>query len=391
VGFRLIDRGWRDEFDRAAKLRVKDLLIVSPFLQHGSVKRLLRDASRVRVLTRFNVNHFYEGVSSLDALDALLERRAKVKGVRHLHAKMYVFGRQRAFVTSANLTDAAVMRNHELGFVTDEPDVIRQCRDYFEGLWGRAGRALTSKTLSSWRQEVDAARAKPDMPARTRLRDHGADLGFTPHVSTPEADPGSLTRAFVKFFGEGDKRSDLTSSVLEEVDRSGSHWACSYPKGRRPRSVQDGDVMFIGRMVRDPDDTRIIGRAIGFAHVKGLDDASPADISRRPWKRKWPHYVQVREPEFVHGMLANGVSLNRLMVELGWAAFASTTRNHERGRGNVNPRLAFRQQAAVELSSAGTAWLNRELDDAFWRHGKLPQVELDRLDQPPRGRVGGVR
>src|SRR5688572_13260234 len=131
MSFRLIDRGWRGEFDQALKLPADDILIISPFLQRAAVQRLLRRGSQTRVLTRFNLNHFYEGVSDFDALHALLRHGAEVKGVRHLHAKMYIFGKHRAFVTSANLTEAAVTRNHELGFITDEKEPVDQCRKYF--------------------------------------------------------------------------------------------------------------------------------------------------------------------------------------------------------------------------------------------------------------------
>jgi len=214
------------------------------------------------------------------------------------------------------------------------------------------------------------------------LKDYGSDLGFTPHISTSETDTSSLTRGFVKFFGEGSNRSERNISVIKEVQRSGSHWACSYPKGKRPRSVQDGDVIFIARLVQDPQDILIYGRAIGLAHLVGRDDATTADIALRQWKKKWPHYIRVREPEFVDGALANGVSLNDMMEKLGWAAFASTTRNHERGKGNTNPRKAFMRQAAVQLSSAGTAWLNDRLDKSLARYGRLSQADLAKLDWP---------
>jgi hypothetical protein len=90
--------------------------------------------------------------------------------------------------------------------------------------------------------------------------------------------------------------------------------------------------MFFARMVQNPNDTIIYGRAIGFAYAIDRDDATPVDIALCNWKKKWPHYIRVREPELVNGTLANGVSLNDLMRELYWAAFASTTRNRERGK-----------------------------------------------------------
>ena len=35
---------------------------------------------------------------------------ARVRGVRNLHAKLYIFGESRAIITSCNLTEAALTR-----------------------------------------------------------------------------------------------------------------------------------------------------------------------------------------------------------------------------------------------------------------------------------------
>jgi hypothetical protein len=49
----------------------------------------------------------------------------------------------------------------------------------------------------------------------------------------------------------------------------------------------------------------------------------------------------------------NGVSLNELMDTLKAHSFAATQRNSAKGQGNTDPRKAYRQQAAVELTSRG--------------------------------------
>src|SRR5207253_1892255 len=131
------------------------------------------------------------------------------------------------------------------------------------------------------------------------------------------------------------------------VESAGCHWALAYPAKKRPRSVRDDAVMFIARLTRDPNDLRIFGRAIGLHHVEGRDDATTDDIALRPWKETWPRYVRVHHAEFVAGDMSNGISLNTLMAELGSNAFASTKRNAARGVGNLDPRLAYQQQAHV--------------------------------------------
>lgn len=157
---------------------------------------------------------------------------------------------------------------------------------------------------------------------------------------------------------------------------------CTYPKGKRPRRVEDGAIMFMGRLVYAPTDTIIFGRAVGLRHQDGRDDATPPDIELRPWKVKWPHYVRVYHREFIAGTLENGVSLRELMDALGSNSFEFTKRNAAKGSGNTNPRKALMQQAAVELSAEGFAWLNAKLEEAFTKFGKLPEADLSQLDQP---------
>lgn len=191
-------------------------------------------------------------------------------------------------------------------------------------------------------------------------------------------------RSFVKFLGRAGNRADPAFSTLEEIKRAGCHWAACYPAKKRPRRVRDGAVIYFGRLVRDPNDIRVFGRAIGMAHVPGRDDASQADIARRPWKEQWPRYVRVHDAEFVSGALENGVSLNALMDALKADSFASTQRNLAAGEGNTEPRRAYRQQPHVELSPQGLSWLSERLEEALVSHGRVSAKTLGELDWPDR-------
>jgi hypothetical protein len=170
--------------------------------------------------------------------------------------------------------------------------------------------------------------------------------------------------------------------ILEEVRQSGSHWACTYPKGKRPRMVHDGAIMFMGRLVKDPKDILIYGRAVAIHHEPGRDDATAADIRLRGWKAKWSHYVRVDNAEFIGGNLANGVSLRELMDTLQADSYASTQRHATKRIGNTDPRRAYMRQAAVELSPQGAAWLDERLERVFAKHGRLTPSILEQLDWP---------
>jgi hypothetical protein len=140
--------------------------------------------------------------------------------------------------------------------------------------------------------------------------------------------------------------------------------------------------MFMGRLVKEPSDILIFGRAVAVHHELGRDDATDADVARRPWKAQWPHYIRVLHPVFLAGSLSNGISLNELMESLKSDAFAPTQRNATEGKGNTDPRRAYRQQAAVELTDQAIVWLNERLERAFAKYGMLAPADLEQLDWP---------
>ena len=383
--FRLVDAGWHKEIDDALSADRSSVRIVCPFIKKRAAGHLLKQGklSTLQVITRFNLGDFSEGVSDTAALGLLLKSGAQIRGVRNLHAKLYLFGTSSVIVTSANLTDAALRKNHEFGFLAGDAGIVRRCRQYFDDLWGRAGPDLLAARLSVWERKITAHLAGGAPPAAARgLGDEGVDAGVStaPVVLPVRVDDAG--QAFVKFFGESHNRADRSMPILEEVQRSGCHWACTYPKGKRPRQVEDGAVMFMGRLVKEPNDILIIGRAVGMHYEAGRDDASDAEVMLRPWKRQWPHYVRVHHAEFIAGSLSNGISLNELMDVLKSDSFVPTQRNAANGKGNTDPRKAYMQQASVELSPQAFAWLNERLERAYAEHGKLAPRTLEQLDWP---------
>ncbi len=183
-------------------------------------------------------------------------------------------------------------------------------------------------------------------------------------------------QVFVKFFGSSKDRAPRTRTTLSVVQRAGNHAVCAYPRGRRPRQVQDGALMFMGRLVEDPNDIMIYGRAIAKHHEEGKDDATKEDLRVREWRRNYPHYIRVHNPEFMGGTLAQGVSLNELMAALDAEAFEPTRRNREAGKGNTDPRHSVNQQAAVQLTEKGSVWVNARLEERFRTLGKLTPADL---------------
>ncbi|MGA0608710.1 phospholipase D family protein [Caldimonas sp. KR1-144] len=394
---RLVDGRWGGELSAALRADPSESRIISPFIKHAALCWLLAERPRAtRVITRFNLADFATGVSDIHALRALLDAGAQVRGVRHLHAKLYLFGKSRAVVTSANLTTAALDRNEEFGAVLDSAEDIGSCSAYFERLWSHAGPNLSREQLDDWEATVTKYLARGARPAEgLALPDFGTQLAPDPGPGpalTPTAGPPSRSplpvavaeagHVFVKFLGTANDREALAFDTLAEVKRAGCHWALAYPAKQRPRIVNDGDLMYIARMTREPTDMRIFGRAIGMRHVPGRDDATPEDIAARRYKEKWSRYVRVHHAEFVAGPLSHGVSLRDLMAELGAGAFESTQVRAAKSGAQIDPKSALKRRAAVRLSAAGAAWVASRLQGAFDLHSTIPQSALDALDWP---------
>lgn len=385
----LVDQDWAKAIDGGLSRDATAFRIICPFIKEKILRDLL-DSHRpdlLRVVTRFKLADFATGVSDIAALQVALEAGGRVRGLRGLHSKVFIFGNTRAAVTSANLTRGGLAGNFEFGCVSEQPEFLAACRAYFDGLWELAGPDLTVGQLQEWNDVLDSYLDTGGPPgAALGLPDFGAVPPAAPAQGLPALAPAGWPaesgQAFVKFFGEGHNRLDKSYLAFEEVKRSGCHWACTYPATKRPRAVRDGDTLFIGRLVGSPNDTMIFGRAIGRAHRPGKDEATPAEIEARPFKSKWPNYIRVHHAEFVAGSLGNGVSLGELMDDLESDAFLSTQQNASRGHGNTNPRAAFSQQAAVRLTPEAAAWVTVRLEAAFAAHGTVPGDELHRLDWP---------
>ena len=393
MSFKLVDSGWGRIIEEAKLKRNEPLKIICPFIKLGAIKRLLSGASpaSIRVITRFNQRDMLAKVQDISALRHLLECGAQVRGVKNLHAKLYVFGERQSILTSANITGMAFDRNHEFGFVSDEPQVITACDNYFEKFWALTSTNLELSQLTVWETTIakhNKPKDKKPSKGLPALKDFGENVGrFTPAIVT-SSHMEEASRAFVKFLGKSNDRASTAQTTLDEVISSGCHWALGYPKSQRPRQPQNGSVMFIGRLTYDPNDIKIFGRATGLKHDDTRDLATDDEIKNRPWKADWPAYIRVTQPEFIDGVLTDCVSLNDLLEELGPRAFKTTLRNLEKGHGNLNPRRTYNQKAHVELSQEGYIWINNKLEMAFNKWGKIaPDVLLD-LDWPLTSRLG---
>lgn len=381
--FRLISRDWDAEILAARRAAAGPLRIICPFIKKNALSCLLSGAAGdIEIITRFDLNCFNQGVSDLAALRMAIEAGGRIRGIKHLHSKLYLFGDRSVIATSANVTDAAFRRNHEFGFLACDPKVVASCGTYFRDLWKRAGADLSLAQLARWEKQLTAHQRKGGGAAGdNELPDYGADVddGSPFILESTTTDPDN--HAFVKFFGTAGNRAGRDLSIAEMIAENGCNWACTYPEPKPPRQVEDGDVIFMARMVSD--DMLIFGKAIGRRHRDDEDMASKAEIKARPWKADWPRYVRVHDGRFIDGALDCGISFHEMMRALGPDSFASTQRNLREGSGNTNPFESYNRKAHMMLTAQSRAWLDERLEAALLLHGEV-DLAPSRF-RPPRG------
>ena len=211
MSFRLVENQWHREFTDAAEGLRHELRIMTPFLQLKAAKQLITKKLRsISVITRFNINDFSQKVSSIEALKWLLAQGAEIRGVKNLHAKAYIFDDARSIVTSANLTTAALVTNHELGFVTTDSPLVAQCSAYFDQMWKKAkNHQLKPALLEMIEKKLKLSRhANRKTPTRFNCGDLGARVGL-PTPPLPRAKP-VRTKSTPRKVAKGTARSGQT-------------------------------------------------------------------------------------------------------------------------------------------------------------------------------------
>lgn len=175
---RPVDKGWGKEISDALLTDASELRIICPFIKQDALESILEHhPDKIQVITRFNLADFAEGASDITALRELLKIGADIRGIKNLHAKIYLFGDSRTIITSANLTRAALERNHEFGLVTRNEFVIKACRDYFDNLWNRAGKSLIPEQLNQWDKQISSYLHTQDNFLKVEgLKDFGTDI-----------------------------------------------------------------------------------------------------------------------------------------------------------------------------------------------------------------------
>ena len=259
---------WGSTFREFLESIQESAIIVAPFIDRRPLEWLTRELRprrtvRLDVLTSLASHSLATGVVDCGALHYLCEQvpDTTVRHLLNLHAKAYIADRHTAIVTSANLTDAGVHRNFELGVKVTEP---QQVVEIYEDLqeYGDLGTVVACDDLA----ELDAmARRARDLRARV---ERGTDQSLTTQYDMA--------------------LRDISERLIDL--RVSSAQFTSDPEGSITSQFSDA-VKFVLRR-HGPLETREIGPLVRSLKPELCDDEVERVINGRSFGKRWKHDVR---------------------------------------------------------------------------------------------------
>lgn len=136
----------------------ESLLIACPYISLGVLQDLLKTADSWRLITDVQELTRTQPAEKREAIVEFIRAHSDViHDCRNLHAKLLV-GDSDAFLGSANLTDAGLNRNAELGVHFQDTDEIAELRTWFDELWSETETTDISQ-LKTYTEETDGISA----------------------------------------------------------------------------------------------------------------------------------------------------------------------------------------------------------------------------------------
>ncbi|WP_162224302.1 phospholipase D-like domain-containing protein [Halorussus salinus] len=165
----------------------ESLAIASPYITLSILRELIDSCESWRLIT--DVQEWMR-TQSADQRDSTIEfikkNRESIHDCRNLHAKLVV-GDATAFIGSANLTDAGLSRNAEIGVRLDDESETAELQQWFEQLWSHTELTDFSE-LQTYADDVQSTTDYPTVSMTNTGPSINNSLPFSKPSSTPVED-----------------------------------------------------------------------------------------------------------------------------------------------------------------------------------------------------------
>lgn len=175
---KVLSHNWKLRLAALVGRARRNLLISSPYatregtdLVAGNITATLRDSGHLSFVTDLSPANICQYSTDPAAILSLGEstRRATIRHLPRLHAKVYVADDEVAIVTSGNLTAGGLLHNHECGIEVTDTRLVRRIRRDISDL-ADLGALVTRDTLTAYCQAVDELRGAFERERRSAAR-----------------------------------------------------------------------------------------------------------------------------------------------------------------------------------------------------------------------------
>ena len=184
---RIFENPWRNRLLNLVGQANKELIICAPYFSKNMINQILNKRkahTKVKFLLGFTTDSLKGGQSDPEAIIEIIDIKEGVeaKQIENLHAKIYIFDRAKAVVTSSNPTDQGLERNIEFSvFLPGEH--ARKLRDMIMTYWNDPkATTLDSRWLRKHKAlldgAIDGSRSRPKRTAEAigkRISPKGVD------------------------------------------------------------------------------------------------------------------------------------------------------------------------------------------------------------------------
>ncbi len=260
---------WAVTFDEFAGSIRESAIIAAPFITRQPVERLAsklgsrRASVQIDMLTNLYADSLIAGSLDIGALAWLCEQipGTTVRHLRYLHAKAYVADEHTAIVTSANLTNGGLFRNHELGVTITDPTGVRDIADDLRE-YGNLGVLVPADALT----ELDAMTQQAQVSKATVARSASNSM-----VAAHDA-----------------IRSKMNERLVE-LRTTGEEFVTD-PKGSITAQFAEGVIYVLRRY--GPLPTSEIGPLVRSLKPELCDDEVDRVINGQSFGKRWKHDIR---------------------------------------------------------------------------------------------------
>lgn len=333
----LLTRNIKQKFESCLRESNNEFRMVCPFIGFHTAKLLSEKISELNlkasIITKFNRLDFYNGVSSLKGLSLLNKSGAKIKAIKKLHSKLYIFDSRSIIIGSSNFTNGGLITNLELNiFIEDSRKIVNQSIAYFNELDVTIGDkfVVTQELINEEIGHIDLLKSKSvknPKPKESFGKEYSPirkldNLEQSIEKGLNKTNPTSS--AWIKFEGFSDERRTKPNEIVNIKLEDNNCYKTRFPK--KPKGYKDGDVVFIARnsLTKNGDKSPII---FGYGITRKFEESNVVPIEEQELNedlKRWPYYIYVENLRHINGKLSKGIPLLDIYREIGHETYPST-------------------------------------------------------------------